>query len=118
MNRDVFLSLLALDSYNRGYGQLVFVNDGDNPNGQIETNRRIGNARVVGQSDVLDGSNVRDAGFYAIAYDWKGETVISYRGTNFPNIPQEATEAEFNAFVECASARTAIVAAEQPNGQR
>ena len=23
------------------------------------------------------------AGFYAIAYNWNGETIISYRGTNF-----------------------------------
>ena len=82
MNRDVFLSLLALDAYNRGYGQNVIVQDGDNPDGQIETNRRIGNAMIQGQSNVTTDSDERNAGFYAIAYAWNGETVISFRGTN------------------------------------
>jgi len=106
MNRGVFLSLLALDAYNRGYGQGVFVQNGDNPVGQAETGRRIGQARVTTQSTVLGGSEAREAGLYAIAYDWNGETVISYRGTNFPNNILEATVAEFNAFVAHASART------------
>lgn len=42
MNRDVFLSLLALDSYNRGYGQNVLLNSGDSTIGQDEAGRRIG----------------------------------------------------------------------------
>lgn len=84
MNRDVFLSLLALDAYNRGYGQGVFLNPSDSLNGQEERNRFIGTARVTNQSDVEVETPGVDAGFYAIAYDWNGETVISYRGTNFP----------------------------------
>lgn len=82
MNREVFLSLLALDSYNRGYGQNVVLNSGDSTAGQDEAGRKIGNATVI---DVPLPSGSIAAGFYAIAYNWNGETIISYRGTNFPS---------------------------------
>lgn len=81
MNRDVFLSLLALDAYNRGYGQNVLLRPGDSLAGQNETGRRIGNA-IVRDTPLPTGSVA--AGFYAIAYDWNGERVISYRGTTLP----------------------------------
>ena len=83
MNREVFLSLLALDAYNRGYGQTLVLNGGDTTSGVNELNRLIGSARVAAQ-DITDEAQA--AGFYAIAYDWNGETVISYRGTNFPDL--------------------------------
>ncbi len=74
MDREVFLSLLALDSYNRGYGANV---------GSLAESGGIGTATIrpfePGEQDGWEA-----AGFYAIAYDWNGETVISYRGTNFP----------------------------------
>lgn len=79
MNRDVFLSLLALDSYNRGYGRNVFANG--NASNENEAGRQIGTATIL-NADLPNGSEA--AGFYAIAYDWNGETIISYRGTNFP----------------------------------
>ncbi|MFA6220630.1 MAG: hypothetical protein WC692_12785 [Erythrobacter sp.] len=87
MNRDVFLSLLALDAYNRGYGQGVFLNPSDTANGQVERNRFIGTARVTNQSDVEAGRPGVIAGFYGIAYEWNNETVISYRGTSFDGLP-------------------------------
>ena len=47
----------------------------------------LGNASIktrqsldITQANYIDW---QDAGFYAIAYDWTGETVISYRGTSF-----------------------------------
>jgi hypothetical protein len=87
VNREVFLSLLALDAYNRGYGQTVIATKGDTNSGVNEIGRSIGNARVSAQSDVDPDSNGVNAGFYAIAYDWNNsgntETVISFRGTNF-----------------------------------
>lgn len=83
MNREVFLSLLALDSYNRGYGQNVGLVDGDGSSGINELGRRIGNAQIVAQSDVDPDTSGVAAGFYGIAYNWEGQTVISYRGTNF-----------------------------------
>jgi hypothetical protein len=79
MNRDVFLSLLALDSYNRGYGEVVFTQPRGGGAVQNEAGRTIGNATIV---DVPLPQGSLAAGFYAIAYDWNGETVISYRGTN------------------------------------
>lgn len=84
MNRDVFLSLLALDSYNRGYGQ--------NISGLPDVGG-IGNATILTDALVeLDRDAVEAAGFYAIAYNVSGVdglsgTVISYRGTNFPTDP-------------------------------
>lgn len=76
MNPDVFLSLLALDSYNRGYGQNV---------GGLGNTGMIGNATILAQSDINEGSAEVEAGFYAIAYDWNGQTIISYRGTDEPS---------------------------------
>ena len=81
MNRDVFLSLLALDAYNRGYGQNVLLRDGDSATAQNERGRRIGNATIRSDANDPEGA-AQAAGFYAIAYQWNGETVISYRGTN------------------------------------
>ncbi len=74
MDREVFLSLLALDSYNRGYGE--------NLSG-LPTSGLIGEAAIL--TDALGSLNQQDvlnAGFYAIAYDWSGETIISYRATD------------------------------------
>ena len=78
MNRDVFLSLLALDSYNRGYGRNVFANGLATEGSEAE--RHIGTATIL-NVDLPAGSEA--AGFYAIAYDWNGDAVISHRGTNF-----------------------------------
>ena len=86
MNRDVFLSLLALDAYNRGYGQGILLNEGDSTAGQDEIGRRIGNATVI--ADDITQSAVA-AGFYTIAYEWRNpcdgqlKTIISYRGTSY-----------------------------------
>jgi Lipase (class 3) len=68
MDRDLFLSILALDSYNHGYNA-----------GTKMTETQIGLATTT-----LDTDNqaARNIGFYAIAYDWNGEKVISYRGTD------------------------------------
>ncbi|MBP6362632.1 MAG: hypothetical protein KA233_00420 [Novosphingobium sp.] len=81
MNREVFLSILAMDSYNRGYGVGVKMPVG---------------ATHIGLAEILPDSEQRPsitggqtAGFYAIAYDMTGvagftagERVISYRGTD------------------------------------
>ena len=73
MNRDLFLSILALDSYNHGYGVRINVPG---------TAGQLGTATFSRQSDVRANSDAVNAGFYAIAYDWNGETVISFRGTD------------------------------------
>lgn len=95
MNREVFLSLLAMDAYNRGVGALV----GDLEN--IPNVSRVGTATVRTDSDRLFGQDAVSAGFYAIAYEWNNnginETVISYRGTNFPDL-SNVTEEAFKGF--------------------
>jgi hypothetical protein len=90
MNRDVFISLLALDSYNRGYGQKV------NTDGNSIGSAQIINRLTVGV-DAEKYSSWQSAGFYAIAYEWNGETIISYRGTNFPESFSLAELASFLA---------------------
>lgn len=75
MNRDLFLAILALDSYNRGYGQRL---------AGLSDNGKLGRAEILYGSEVLltDELDRKDipADFYAVAYEWNGETIISYRG--------------------------------------
>ena len=73
MNEHVFLSILAMDSYNRGYNQGV---KGLGDTGQI------GTATIGPQSNISDDSVEVLAGFYAISYNWQGSKVLSYRGTD------------------------------------
>lgn len=71
MNRDLFLAILSMDSYNRGYGFGVnLAGRGDG----------IGDASLI---DVPLPSGSEAADFYAIAYNWRGETVIAYRGSDY-----------------------------------
>jgi hypothetical protein len=68
----LFSAILALDSYNRGYGSTLF-NLSDSPG---DPTAAIGNAVITGSSaDQLTG-------FYADSYSLNGTNVISYRGTN------------------------------------
>lgn len=78
MNSDLFLSILALDSYNRGYNAGVEFGPGSDQSGG-----KIGNATIfLNKGD----SAAQAAGFYGIAYtlevDGALKTVISYRGTD------------------------------------
>lgn len=95
MNRKVFLSLLALDSYNRGYDESTFVN----------TDGGIGQATILTNSQAeLDGTD-EEVGFYAIAYEWNDETIISYRGTSFNRGFDETTSLDVaNGWVTGAGA--------------
>ena len=70
MNRDVFLSILAMDSYQRGYEVGI--------KGVSATS--IVNATISRISDTRLVSDEVRAGFFASSYDWNGTTVISYRG--------------------------------------
>ena len=84
MNREVFLSILAMDAYQRGYApgiqNLPQVGGG--------TTVKIGKATLL---DVPLPVGSQPAGFYALSYTldsaWAGlaagTKVISYRGTDF-----------------------------------
>jgi hypothetical protein len=79
ISKDLFLAILSMDSYNRGYN-VGITGLGDGP---------IGNASVSAQSNTQPGSPGVSAGFYGIAYDTSavsgfsaGEKTIAYRGTD------------------------------------
>ncbi len=82
ISKDLFLAILSMDSYNRGYGAGIELSDAaDTKIGAATIGKRI--------QDVSDtfGDEAQAAGFYAIAYDVAGSgiagldgTVISYRG--------------------------------------
>jgi hypothetical protein len=69
-----------MDAYNRGYDP-----------GLVVDGTQIGAATISTDSEevfrdpnapVGTPTEAQDAGFYAIAYDWNGETIVSYRGTD------------------------------------
>lgn len=64
----LFAAILAMDSYNRGSDAGLFVSG----NG-------VGTATLK-TVDLPAGS--ANAGFFAQAYTWNNETIISYRGTD------------------------------------
>jgi hypothetical protein len=73
---DVFLAVLALDSYNRGSDVGM----------SLPTTVEIGNSTIkINSDDNLPGAKA--TGFFAQAYEWNGKTVISYRGTTFDGGP-------------------------------
>ncbi|MFX6930233.1 hypothetical protein ABTH73_19845, partial [Acinetobacter baumannii] len=63
---DLFLAILAMDSYNRGYSPHIANIPGS----------RVGGATLDKQ---LENSSV---GFAAQSYNWGTQKVISYRGTD------------------------------------
>jgi hypothetical protein len=88
MNKDLFLAILSMDSYNRGYKRGVKFSPGE-PSADINpTGTQIGNATIL--RDANDAQGVaKAAGFYALAYNVStagisglSGTVISYRGTD------------------------------------
>jgi hypothetical protein len=81
MNRNLFLAILGMDSYNRGYG--VGINS-------LDESGQLGNATLLAATNDQK-AGWQTAGFYAIAYDMTGvagftagERVIAYRGTDNP----------------------------------
>ena len=71
MNVDVFKAILAMDSYNRGARQgLKIVGD------------HIGNAELRNDSDDALAGVGFATGFFATSYDWNGQKIISFRGTD------------------------------------
>lgn len=91
--KDLFLAILSMDSYNRGYdagladGEGLQNATGNDADGLGEAGNKVGSATVK-DTDLPSGAQAAD--FYAIAYDVgsdgpkgvAGKRVISYRGTN------------------------------------
>ena len=72
ISNDLMLSILAMDSYNRGYYPGVAGLSASAGTG-------IGLATIL-DSELPAGSV--GVGFYALSYTWQGQTVIFYRGTD------------------------------------
>jgi hypothetical protein len=64
ISKDLFLAILSMDSYNRGYTRGI--------DGLGGIGSGIGNAVIRDQSDTANGSAGVSAGFYAIAYNMSG----------------------------------------------
>jgi hypothetical protein len=93
ISRDLFLSILALDFYNRGYGagKTIIGNDA--------LGTKLGTAEIIKRSGSADPA---DKGFYGIAYSWNGEKIISYRGTDnygFSNDPVAGATDLLNGWI-------------------
>ena len=68
---ELMYAILAMDAYNRG----------DKP-GIILSGTAVGNAEIRDFTVPLQEWQAAD--FSAVAYDWLGDTIISYRGTDTP----------------------------------
>ncbi len=66
---ELMVAILAMDAYNRGY----------NP-GITLSGTEVGNAAI--RDITVPLQEWQDADFYAVAYEWNGETIISCRGTD------------------------------------
>ncbi|RWC64200.1 calcium-binding protein [Mesorhizobium sp.] len=88
ISKELFLSILSMDAYNRGYGAGLADESNNDLDGLGEVGQ-LGNATLLTRAsfgvDDQTYQSWQTAGFYAIAYDWNGETVISYRGTDNPD---------------------------------
>lgn len=73
ISKELMLAILSMDAYNQGYGK-----------GIDHGKTKIGSATFLGESDVDEGTEGVNAGFYAVSYDTDYGTVISYRGTDNP----------------------------------
>jgi hypothetical protein len=71
MSPELMKAILAMDAYNRGYDE-----------GVTGIGNAIGSATFFDESDVGQGQAGRAASFYAVAYTYAGEKVISFRGTD------------------------------------
>ncbi|MEM7778441.1 MAG: hypothetical protein AAF732_22915 [Pseudomonadota bacterium] len=79
-SKDLFLAILSMDAYNRGYGAGISDAGDNDPDGLGEAGSQIGGATVL-DVDLPAGSPA--AGFYAVAYEQPTYgTIISYRGTD------------------------------------
>lgn len=84
MNNDLMKALLSMDSYNRGYGFGIDLGDGI---ASEETTNSLGGYNILTNSTIVFGpTGAQPIGFYAIAYEYNGEIIISYRGMDDASI--------------------------------
>ena len=72
---ELMYAILAMDAYNGGYSPGI----GDLSD---DIGTQIGTATISNRSSSDPNGPAFASGFYAVAYEWNGETIISYRGTD------------------------------------
>ena len=78
ISQELMYAILSMDSYNRGYNTGI-AGLSEASDGSVQ----IGTATVSYNLEDAQLSNAAQAaGFYAVAYQWNGDTIISYRGTD------------------------------------
>ena len=81
------LAILSLDAYNRGYNSGFSDSDANDRDGLGESGP-VGGATIIFRESLgIDQTKYAEwqaAGFYAVAYQVGGQTIISYRGTDNP----------------------------------
>lgn len=78
----VFNAILAMDSYNRGYNAGIVLTTTSVGEAVIDrTTSDLGYVDPNADPQSLEFLD-QSVGFYAVAYNYNGETIISYRGTN------------------------------------
>jgi hypothetical protein len=103
LSTELIYALLSLDSYNRGY------NAGINVGGNALGSAQILQTTLDGITVNLDSGVITDSvtgerldddiGFYAIAYSYSGETIISFRGTdNQPTLSNPLPDDVFHGW--------------------
>ncbi|MBN9219437.1 MAG: hypothetical protein J0I79_15950 [Mesorhizobium sp.] len=75
-----------MDAYNREYGANLNLSGSGIGTAIVKEHEQI---RITPS----EYSDWQAAGFYAAAYDWNGETVISYRGTNADTLSKFVADA-------------------------
>lgn len=85
ISQELMLAILSMDAYNRDYAA-----------GMLVSGEKVGAAEVVDRSAIGvtadDYQRWQDSGFYAVAYNLNGQTVISYRGTDNTEIFDSASD--------------------------
>lgn len=103
MNQDLFKAILALDAYNRGYNAGIDLGIDVNA-----TSAYVGTARTTLTSSIaLETGADQAASFYAIAYEYNNQVVISYRGTD-QILPDAKAFLIGGGFYQAAQAELAI----------
>ena len=77
---ELMYAILSMDSYNRGYNTGINLTGSQVGTATIRTDstREFRDPTADPQAPTPD----EVAGFYAAAYEWNSETIISYRGTD------------------------------------
>ena len=68
ISKDLLLAILSMDAYNQGYSP-----------GLVHGKSQIGTATISNRSSSLANSPEVAAGFYAVAYQWNGDTIMASR---------------------------------------